>query len=178
MFNKTVCAQYYRIQPICCSLKQNSSSHDMYVIQLIIQKTAYVLTLVVYYRCLKPHATSGNYFPFVWYSWPNYSAMLHSQLFVSRNVGHTEQLAFWTEWSVAVPLRRHQPFDSVSAFSSPLCLQCLFDVTLAERDRHHWVVGVLFCCVPFTPAVERAESNTTRVGHCLPVELITLMAPP
>lgn len=88
------------------------------------------------------------------------------------------QEAFCEQWSVAVPLCRHQPFDSVSAFSRPLCFHCLFDVTLAERDRHHWVVGVLFCCVPFTPAVERTESNTTRVGHCLPVELITLMAPP
>ena len=92
----------------------------MYVIQLIIQKSAYLLTLVVYYRRLKPHATSGNYFPFVWYSWPNDSAMPHSQLFVCPEMfGHTEQLAFWSERSVAVPLRRHRPFDSVSAFSSP-----------------------------------------------------------
>lgn len=56
-----------------------------------------------------------------------------NQLFVSRNVGHTVQKAFWNQRSVADSLCRHQPFDSVSAFSSPLCLQCLFDVTLQKE---------------------------------------------
>lgn len=147
------------------------------VIQLITHKPEYVLTLV-YYRCLELCATSSNYFPFVWYSWHDYSAMLHSVVVVSWNVDCTGQEALLYGWSVADPVCRHQPFDSVAVFSAPLCLQCLFDVTLAERERHHWVVGVLFCCVPFMPAVECTESNTTRVGHCLPVELITLMAPP
>lgn len=102
-----------------------------------------------------------------------------TELFVSRNVGRTVQEAFLEPVKCCGhSLCRQRPFDSVSAFSRPLCLRCLFDVTLAERGRNHWVAGVLFCCVPFTPAVERTESNTTRLGHCLPVELIALMAPP
>lgn len=50
---------------------------------------------------------------------PSYSALVHSVVAMSRNVERTGQEAFWSEWSVAVPLRRHQPFDSVSAFSVP-----------------------------------------------------------
>lgn len=98
--------------------RMHVQQHLWHIIHLMIQKPVYVLTLV-YYRCLKPHATSGNYFPFVWYSWPNYSALLHSVVVESRNVDHAGQEAFWNEWSVADPLCRHRPFDSVSVVSCP-----------------------------------------------------------
>lgn len=137
-----------------------------HVIQLTIQKP-----ICAYYWCLScPQQVA---IIFLLYDTAGSTIQLHfTQLLLCP------EMSTILGGSVADLLCRHQPFDSESAFSGPLCLQCLFDVTLAERERHHWVVGVLFCCVPFTPAVECTESNTTRVGHCLPVELITLMAPP
>lgn len=155
-----------------------------HVIQLMIQKTAYVLTPSSFITDVLSHMQQVVII-FLLYDTAGPTVQLCFTQFVvvvSRNVWPYRAGGFFF-------FGRSKELQSpVCADTEPLiprlrlvprfCLQCLFDVTLAERDRHHWVVGVLFCCVPFTPAVERTESNTTRVGHCLPVELITLMAPP
>lgn len=58
-----------------CNLDNNTETWILYVPSLF------------HYRCLQLRATSGNYFPFVRYSWPSYS-LLFARCCCVRNVSH------------------------------------------------------------------------------------------
>lgn len=61
-----------------CNLDNNRETSILYVPNLF------------HYRCLQSHAASGNYFPSVWYSWPNYSLRFAWLLLLCPEMGATQ----------------------------------------------------------------------------------------
>lgn len=92
-----------------------------HLIQLITRNTAYLLSLVFYFRCLKQQVV----IIFILMMIMPAQTPRHASLgcLCPEMLAIQSGEAFGNEWRVAVLLCRHRPFDSGSAFSSapPLC---------------------------------------------------------
>lgn len=112
-----------------------------------------------HYICLQLCATSGNYFPFVRYSWPSYS-LLFACCCCVRNVSHEAY-----KWSDADPLCIHQPFDSVSPFSAPPLPFAVFVWCYFSRKRQTPLSSgsaLLLRAIHACCGVHRVKSNKGR----------------